>query len=130
MPEQTKEEVAAPRDAPKNNNPSAPTTVAADTPEPKLPELSKEEKAIEKIDRLSSELSSVEAQMVEARQELSTLSEEAAKDPTAIVNRHIRLLHEYNEIKDVGQGLLGLIAESRGVRYVDVQKEFEVAEKD
>lgn len=46
MPEQTKEEVAAPRDAPKNNNPSAPTTVAADTPEPKLPELSKEEKAI------------------------------------------------------------------------------------
>lgn len=60
----------------------------------------------------------------------STLSEEAAKDPTAIVNRHIRLLHEYNEIKDVGQGLLGLIAESRGVRYVDVQKEFEVAEKD
>jgi DNA repair protein Swi5/Sae3 len=51
-------------------------------------------------------------------------------DPTATVQRHIRLLHEYNEIKDVGQGLMGIIAEARGVRQVDVEKEFGVGEKD
>jgi DNA repair protein Swi5/Sae3 len=39
-------------------------------------------------------------------------------------------LHEYNDIKDVGQGLMGIIAEARGVRQVDVEKEFGVAEED
>jgi DNA repair protein Swi5/Sae3 len=46
------------------------------------------------------------------------------------VKRHIRLLHEYNEIKDVAQGLMGLIAEARGVRQVDVQREYGVKEQD
>ncbi|KAI1944125.1 hypothetical protein LOZ66_000715 [Ophidiomyces ophidiicola] len=53
-----------------------------------------------------------------------------APDPAIIVKRHIRLLHEYNEIKDVAQGLLGLIAEARGVRHVEVQKEFGVGGND
>jgi len=39
-------------------------------------------------------------------------------------------LHEYNEIKDVGQGLMGIIADARGVRQVDVEREFGVGEKD
>ncbi|KAJ5756985.1 uncharacterized protein N7511_007167 [Penicillium nucicola] len=51
-------------------------------------------------------------------------------DPSATVKRHIRLLHDYNEIKDVGQGLMGLIAEERGVRQVEVEREFGVEEKD
>jgi hypothetical protein len=41
-----------------------------------------------------------------------------------IVKDHIKLLHEYNELKDVGQGLMGLIADQRGVRIVEVQEEF------
>jgi hypothetical protein len=40
------------------------------------------------------------------------------------VKEHIKLLHEYNELKDVGQGLMGLIADQRGVRIVEVQEEF------
>ncbi|KAF2184705.1 Swi5-domain-containing protein [Zopfia rhizophila CBS 207.26] len=47
-----------------------------------------------------------------------------------IVKKHIKLLHEYNEIKDVGQGLMGLIADQRGVRIVEVQDEFGVGSKD
>lgn len=43
-----------------------------------------------------------------------------------IVKDHIKLLHEYNELKDVGQGLMGLIADQRGVRIVEVQDEFGV----
>ncbi|KAF2999352.1 hypothetical protein E8E13_005834 [Curvularia kusanoi] len=41
-----------------------------------------------------------------------------------IVKEHIKLLHEYNELKDVGQGLMGLIADQRGSRIVEVQEEF------
>lgn len=47
-----------------------------------------------------------------------------------IVKKHIKLLHEYNEIKDVGQGLMGLIADQRGVRIIEVQDEFGIGEKD
>ncbi|KAI8940923.1 hypothetical protein NX059_012539 [Plenodomus lindquistii] len=47
-----------------------------------------------------------------------------------IVKEHIKLLHEYNELKDVGQGLMGLIADQRGVRIVDVQDEFGIEAKD
>ena len=36
---------------------------------------------------------------------------------------HVRELQKYNEIKDIAQGLIGLIAEQRGVRVVDVMKE-------
>jgi DNA repair protein Swi5/Sae3 len=46
--------------------------------------------------------------------------------PAKTVQSHIRLLHDYNEIRDVGQGLLGLIADRRGVRYGDVLGEFGV----
>lgn len=51
-------------------------------------------------------------------------------DPNTTVQQHIRLLHEYNEIKDVGQGLMGMIADARGVRVIDVHREFGVGEKD
>lgn len=47
-----------------------------------------------------------------------------------IVKKHIKLLHEYNEIKDVGQGLMGLIAEQRGARIVEIQDEFGISPKD
>jgi DNA repair protein Swi5/Sae3 len=51
-------------------------------------------------------------------------------DPSTTVKRHIRLLHDYNEIKDIGQGLMGLIADARGMRQVDVQREFGVGDRD
>ncbi|PSN71217.1 Swi5-domain-containing protein [Corynespora cassiicola Philippines] len=47
-----------------------------------------------------------------------------------VVKKHIKLLHEYNEIKDVGQGLMGLIADQRGVRIMEIQDEFGIGPKD
>lgn len=47
-----------------------------------------------------------------------------------INKKHIKLLHEYNEIKDVGQGLMGLIADQRGVRIMEVQEDFGIDAKD
>jgi hypothetical protein len=47
-----------------------------------------------------------------------------------IVKEHIKLLHEYNELKDVGQGLMGLIADQRGARIVEIQDEFGIDTND
>ncbi|KAL1793773.1 hypothetical protein ACET3X_008755 [Alternaria dauci] len=47
-----------------------------------------------------------------------------------IVKEHIKLLHEYNELKDMGQGLMGLIADQRGTRIVEVQEEFGIEAAD
>ena len=52
------------------------------------------------------------------------------KDAQATVKAHIKLLHDYNEIRDVGQGLMGIIADNRGVRARDVYQEFGVDEGD
>lgn len=46
------------------------------------------------------------------------------------MRKHISLLHTYNEIKDVGLGLMGMIAEERGVRVKEVVAEFGVGEGD
>lgn len=55
---------------------------------------------------------------------------QAEAEAEAIVKRHIRLLHDYNEIKDVGLGLMGLIADARGCRLGLVMEEFGVGGKD
>ncbi len=47
-----------------------------------------------------------------------------------IVKDHIKLLHEYNELKDIGQGLMGMIADQRGVRIMEVQDEFGIDAND
>ena len=54
----------------------------------------------------------------------------ALKSSDAVIKEHIALLHRYNEIKDIGQGLMGLIAEKRGCRIKDVIEEFGVDEGD
>jgi hypothetical protein len=54
----------------------------------------------------------------------------ALDSANAAIKEHISLLHKYNEIKDVGQGLMGLIAESSGVRIADVQGDYGMGEKD
>jgi hypothetical protein len=39
----------------------------------------------------------------------------SSKPPETTVKMYIRGLQEYNEVKDIGQQLIGLIAENRGV---------------
>ncbi|EKV05058.1 DNA repair protein Swi5/Sae3, putative [Penicillium digitatum PHI26] len=51
-------------------------------------------------------------------------------DPKTTCERYTQRLHEYNDIKDVGQGLMGLLADARGVRQVEVEREFGVSEED
>ncbi|KAK2744957.1 hypothetical protein FQN57_004087 [Myotisia sp. PD_48] len=72
---------------------------------------------------VGSKLALLIVQNIECAREVCDESNQTL-DAAAIVKRHIRLLHDYNEIKDIGQGLMGLIADGRGLRYVDVQTEF------
>ncbi|EER37511.1 DUF1337 domain-containing protein [Histoplasma capsulatum var. duboisii H88] len=90
-----------------------------------------------KISTLHSGISKTEDLLLKAQNKLNPPNTEGAdvntavrKDAAAIVQRHIRLLHEYNEIKDIGQGLMGLIAEARGVRHVEVQRDFGIGDGD
>lgn len=60
----------------------------------------------------------------------SEILSSALKSSNAVIKDHIALLHKYNEIKDIGQGLMGLIADQRDCRVVKVMEEFGVAEGD
>ena len=52
------------------------------------------------------------------------IASEALTSAQVRIKHHIATLHRYNEVKDVGQGLLGLVAEGRGVRVKDVMEDF------
>lgn len=68
---------------------------------------------------LRAEIASKRAQLAQAT---AALARPAAAAET--VRAHIRLLHEYNDVRDVGMGLLGLVAEHRGVRVGELWGEF------
>lgn len=61
-----------------------------------------------------------------------TASEEAEVSERAqvVIKKHIKLLHRYNEMRDVGMGLIGMVADSRGVRIRDCQEEFGIEDGD
>jgi DNA repair protein Swi5/Sae3 len=89
------------------------------------------------ITTLERELSTTHAQLESKLTSKTKISHPApAPDPDpasaaeTIVKRHIKLLHDYNEIKDVGLGLMGLIADARDVRLGPVMDEFGVDAKD
>jgi DNA repair protein Swi5/Sae3 len=46
------------------------------------------------------------------------------------VKRHIKLLHDYNEIRDAALEFVGKIAEKEQCRAIDVLKEYDMDEKD
>jgi Swi5 len=46
------------------------------------------------------------------------------------IKDHIKSLHGYNQVRDVGTGLIGMVAESRKVRVRDCQEEFGVTDGD
>ncbi|EED18246.1 DNA repair protein Swi5/Sae3, putative [Talaromyces stipitatus ATCC 10500] len=86
----------------------------------------------EKMNSLQSTITNLENQIATLQSQLqeATSKLRSPNAPSQTVQNHIRLLHDYNEIRDIGQGLLSLIAEKRGVRYKDVLEEFGVDAND
>ncbi|KAK1725175.1 Swi5-domain-containing protein [Colletotrichum acutatum] len=58
--------------------------------------------------------------------------DEEFEEASAVVAKHVKLLREYNQIKDVGQQLMGMVAEKRGVTVGSLYetREFGVEPKD
>ncbi|GAB7362175.1 hypothetical protein MBLNU230_g2201t1 [Neophaeotheca triangularis] len=57
-------------------------------------------------------------------------SKQAFATANGLIKEHIALLHRYNEVKDIGLGLMGMVAEKRSVKQAEVMEEFGVGEKD
>ncbi|GKZ81497.1 hypothetical protein AnigIFM56816_006018 [Aspergillus niger] len=104
-----------------------PQQATSSTTTPACDEQTQKEK---KLSALRASIASLQSQITEIESQIAQTKAKLKNDPSTTVKRHIRLLHEYNEIKDIAQGLMGLIADARGVRQVDVQREYEVDDGD
>ncbi|KZF22570.1 Swi5-domain-containing protein [Xylona heveae TC161] len=82
----------------------------------------------EEISSLRATLEDVRRQQAEVLASLKPPHTPSSAQDT--IKQHISLLHQYNDMRDIGTGLLGLIAENRGVRVRDVFEEFGLAEDD
>ncbi|KFY08001.1 hypothetical protein V492_06624 [Pseudogymnoascus sp. VKM F-4246] len=101
--------------------------------EPLSEEDREEERRVKRIEAIKARNKELEAE-VEAMEMKLDAAKGKLKNPdaAATVKAHIRRLHAYNEIRDVGQGLIGMIAEQRGVRIRECYEsgEFGVGAKD
>ncbi|MCJ1310161.1 hypothetical protein MMC25_003822 [Agyrium rufum] len=86
--------------------------------------------AARKAANLTSKIASLEAQIADTQSKLAEVEAQLKNPAAETVRAHIKLLHDYNEIRDVGLGLIGMIAEQRGLRMKDVLGEFGVGEGD
>jgi DNA repair protein Swi5/Sae3 len=116
----------------------------SDPPEPKVPTNPRLEAIEAKKANLESTLASLKTQRAAlvAEAKLSSglampnswsdeeRTKAALSTADATIKEHIALLQKYNEIKDIGQGLMGMIADSRGVRIATVMEEYGMDEKD
>jgi len=75
-------------------------------------------------------ITALEADLAATKANLEAVTRDLKSPAATTVKTHISLLHEYNEIRDIGQGLLGMVADNRGVRISDVYGEFGVDVKD
>ncbi|KAJ5095085.1 hypothetical protein N7532_007376 [Penicillium argentinense] len=69
------------------------------------------------LETLTTQIASTESMLAEVTSKLQN-------NPSTTVKKHIDLLHAYNEIKDVGLGLMGLIAEARGCIHYTYEREY------
>ncbi|KZO98802.1 Swi5-domain-containing protein [Calocera viscosa TUFC12733] len=65
------------------------------------------------------------------RKEIAGLEKELdGKDPNAALKEHIRILHEYNELKDATQMMLGRLASMRDTTIRQVHDEYGLTSDD
>ncbi|CAP85452.1 hypothetical protein E8E15_006192 [Penicillium rubens] len=84
----------------------------------------------ERVDNLRASIASLEAKYARLEADLASVTAQLKDDYNTTCVRYTQLLHEYNDIRDVGQGLMELIADARGVRQVEVVREFGFSEED
>lgn len=83
-----------------------------------------------KIASLKARNAALIAEIESERAKLGEVTKTLIHPAAETVKTHIKLLHDYNDIRDIGQGLIGMIADNRGVRIGDLYEEFGVDVKD
>ncbi|EKD19999.1 uncharacterized protein L3040_002323 [Drepanopeziza brunnea f. sp. 'multigermtubi'] len=115
-------------------SPASSQTKHDDTKSPSPPQSSNDillaELKAMKLASITARNASLAAEIVAKRAKLEEVTAELAHPAAETVRRHIKLLHDYNDIRDVGQGLVGMIADNRGVRIGELYEEFGVGLKD
>ncbi|KAK6506823.1 hypothetical protein TWF481_005283 [Arthrobotrys musiformis] len=81
-------------------------------------------------DSLTSQITSLESTLANLSSQISSTAQKLENPPKSTIQQHIKLLHDFNEIRDVGLHLIGMIADERGVGLKEVLGEFGVTEKD
>ncbi|KAF3214223.1 hypothetical protein TWF106_009282 [Orbilia oligospora] len=87
-------------------------------------------KEIKYRDSLITQISTLESQLESLNSQVSSTTGKLENPPKATIKQHIKLLHDFNEIRDVGLHLIGMIADERGVGLKEILGEFGVTEKD
>ncbi|CZT49731.1 uncharacterized protein RSE6_10615 [Rhynchosporium secalis] len=83
-----------------------------------------------KIASIQARNASLEEEIRKKKAKLDEVTRELKHPAAETVKLHIKLLHDYNDIRDVGQGLVGMIADNRGVRIGELYEEFGVGLRD
>ena len=74
-------------------------------------------------DSIAADIAQLREQLESAESEIVELSRDYCEDE---LQQYIDHLHEYNEIKDVGQLLLGKLAEVKGTTTAELYQHFEL----
>ncbi|RKF60503.1 putative dna repair protein swi5 [Erysiphe neolycopersici] len=83
-----------------------------------------------KIASITARNTALEAELANKRVRLEEITRDLRAPAQETVRRHIKLLHDYNDIRDIGQGLIGMIAEQRGVQIGSLYEDYGVGVKD
>ncbi|KAL8908501.1 MAG: hypothetical protein Q9171_005419 [Xanthocarpia ochracea] len=79
---------------------------------------------------LENKIATLDAQIKEVQAKLEDATDKLNSDPNQTVNHHIKLLREYNDIRDIGTSLMGILANNRQVQMKRIYEDFHVDEKD
>ncbi|KAI4271559.1 MAG: hypothetical protein LQ337_005934, partial [Flavoplaca oasis] len=80
---------------------------------------------------LQSKIAALETQIEEITAKLDDAAAQLKNpDPHRTVSNHIKLLRDYNDIRDIGTSLMGVIANNRQVPMKRVYQDFHLDEKD
>ncbi|KAL9641415.1 MAG: hypothetical protein Q9204_000051, partial [Flavoplaca sp. TL-2023a] len=80
---------------------------------------------------LQSKIAALETQIEKTTAKLDDAAAQLKNpDPYRTVGNHIKLLRDYNHIRDIGTSLMGVIANNRQVPMKRVYQDFLVDEKD
>ena len=77
----------------------------------------------ETVEEVARDITQLRQQLENVENEIAELSEDYCEDE---LQQYIDHLHQYNEMKDVGQLLLGKLAEVQGTTVSELYKQFDL----